>query len=76
MNEQLLINDLAILLDMSIDDVNMSLDLSAHSHWDSLSIISLIGAIDEHYGINISGEELMKVVVVGDIFTILKQLKQ
>ena len=76
MNEQLLFKDLAKLLNMPVHDVNMGLNLSTHSHWDSLSIISLIGAIDEHYGISISGEELVKVVTVADIFTMLKQIKQ
>lgn len=72
MNEQLLLNDLATLLNMKVSDINMDLNLSSHSYWDSLSVISLIGAIDEHYKISISGEELVRAVIVADIFAMLK----
>lgn len=67
MNQQLLFNDLAKLLKMSNDEINLELNLKTHSYWDSLSIISLIGAIDDYYHVSITGEELMQAVVVADI---------
>ncbi len=71
-NQQLLLIDLAKLLNMPVTEINMNLALRTHPYWDSLSVISLIGAIDEYYKINISGEELMAARIVSDIFKMLE----
>jgi acyl carrier protein len=71
MNEQLLFSDLSKLLEVPIDEITLETNLQKHSYWDSLTIISLIGDIDEHYKVSISGEELMQAVVVKDVYEMI-----
>ena len=71
MKEQLLLNDFSQLLNMPINMINKSIDLSKHAYWDSISVISIIGAIDSHYAVTVSGEELMKAIYVQDVFDMI-----
>jgi acyl carrier protein len=58
-------------LEVPIDEITLETNLQKHSYWDSLTIISLIGDIDEHYKVSISGEELMQAVVVKDVYEMI-----
>jgi acyl carrier protein len=71
MKEQLLLDDFAQLLNIPEDSINKSVHLSKHPYWDSIAMLSIMGAIDSHYGIVISGVELMKAAYVQDIFNII-----
>lgn len=71
MDQQLLFSDLSQVLNMAPSEINLDTNLKEHSYWDSLAIISLIGAIDEYYKVNISGEELMQAVLIKDIFNMI-----
>jgi len=42
MSDQLLLNDLTTLLNISENEMSMELDLSKHAYWDSLSVISYV----------------------------------
>jgi|LakMenE01Jun11ns_1017448.scaffolds.fasta_scaffold9952009_3 acyl carrier protein len=41
--------------------------------WDSLSVISLIAVLDEHFGINIEATELAEVITVADLYSFVEQ---
>jgi acyl carrier protein len=41
--------------------------------WDSLSVISLIAVLDEHFGINIEATELAEVITVEDLYSFVEQ---
>lgn len=73
MNNQKLIDDLAELLNLKSEEINMDLNLNSNSYWDSLAVISLIGAIDTYYKVAVSGDELLKAVTIADIFKIINK---
>ncbi len=41
--------------------------LSDYEEWDSLTVLSIIAAVDEKYRKNLTGEDLRKAVTVEDV---------
>jgi acyl carrier protein len=72
MDKQLLFFDLSKLLEMPISELSEETNLQKNTYWDSLAMISLIGAIDEHYKVSISGEELTQAILVKDVYKIIE----
>jgi acyl carrier protein len=52
---------------ISPDDVLRTYDL-----WDSLSVISLIAAVDEDYGVTIEADDLTDIVTASDLFAFVE----
>ena len=40
--------------------------------WDSLGVLKLIGALDETFGIEIAGDDVLKMQKVGDVLALLQ----
>lgn len=72
MNKQLLLNDISTLLDMHCNDISKDFNLKSSNYWDSLSQIALIGSINIHYSVNISGSELVNIVTIEDLFSLIE----
>lgn len=72
MNKLLLLIDLAKLLTININDLNDDFLLTEEANWDSLSLISTVAVIDQHYNIQIKGTELMSCNSIGDIFSLIE----
>ena len=71
MNKTLLLVDLADLLEVSITLLNDDYPLDPEGRWDSLAIVSVIGAIDQHYAVQVNGEALGRCQRVGEIFALV-----
>ncbi|CDG18380.1 hypothetical protein [Xenorhabdus doucetiae] len=71
MNKTLLLSDLAELLEVDITLLNDDYVLDSKGRWDSLAIVSVIGAIDQHYVVQVNGEDLGLCQRVGDIFNLV-----
>jgi acyl carrier protein len=56
-----------------IDEVKPLDTLRDFELWDSLSVISLIAVLDEHFGINIEATELAEVITVEDLYSFVEQ---
>mgnify|MGYP001613508459 CR=1 FL=1 len=35
--------------------------------WDSLTVVSVVGLIDEHFNVTVSGDDLVKCATLGDL---------
>lgn len=68
MNKHLLLEDLSELLEVNITLLHDDYKLNPEGSWDSLAIVSIIGAIDQHYGTQVNGASLACCERIGDIF--------
>ncbi len=73
MKETLLRHDLAVLLKMQTNDLQNDFALDSLEQWDSFTIVSLMGAISQHYQTIVSFEAMMKCKTVNDIFKLAQQ---
>lgn len=67
------LNELAKLLAVKVESLTDSFLLKSHLLWDSLSMISAVALIDQHYQVAVSGEEINNCNSVGDIFYLIEQ---
>ncbi|MCP9268400.1 phosphopantetheine-binding protein [Xenorhabdus sp. XENO-1] len=71
MNKTLLLVDLSELLGVDITLLNDDYVLDSEGRWDSLAIVSVIGAINQHYAVQVNGEALGRCHQVGEIFNLV-----
>jgi acyl carrier protein len=71
MDKTLLLTDLSELLEVDITLLNDDYVLDSEGHWDSLAIVSIIGAINQHYAVQVNGETLGNCQRVGEIFDLV-----
>ena len=67
------LNELAKLLTVKVEALTDEFFLKNTQLWDSLSIISTVALIDNHYNVATSGVEIEQCNTVGDIFILIKQ---
>ena len=72
MNEELLLNDMAKLLEIDKRLLNNTFMLEKEANWDSLSVVSTVASIDQHYGVVVKGSELMSCRTLHDIFSLIE----
>jgi len=53
-----------------------SIYLHDELNWDSLSLISTVAVIYQHYEISVTGVDLMSCETIGDIFSLIKKRSQ
>ncbi|MEQ1974474.1 phosphopantetheine-binding protein [Xenorhabdus sp. SGI240] len=71
MNKTLLLADLSELLEVEITLLNDDYILNSEGRWDSLAIVSVIGAINQHYAVQVNGEALGRCQRVGELFNLV-----
>lgn len=59
--------DIASILGLRQDEVTPDLQLKACALWDSLAMVSIITAIDEHFNKVLSSDEINQCEVFGDL---------
>lgn len=69
-NKQFL-EDIAAVLEASPEELNNSFPFT-RDNWNSLSIVSAIVIIDEHFGLTIPGEKLRDCQSFGDLIGLIK----
>jgi acyl carrier protein len=72
MNKKLLLNDLAKIIEVEESTLTDDSRLSGHEYWDSLTMVSMIAAIDQHYKCDVSGLELEACETVENLFELIE----
>lgn len=72
MNKSLLLNDLAELLMVDVNALDDEYALDGDGNWDSLCVVSTVGAIDQRYDVIVTGGDLMECRSIGDIFKFIE----
>jgi acyl carrier protein len=52
---------------LEVDEVAPSDVLRDFAEWDSLTVLSVIAALDAHYGVNISAADLREIATAGEL---------
>lgn len=60
-------DDFAEALEVDAGELNPDYVLEDSEMWDSMTIVTVIALIDEHYGKTVGGEELSECKTVGDV---------
>ena len=60
-------------LEIELDEVTSDLVLDSEENWDSISLLSVIAEIDEHYGVELDGEELASCTKLSEVFSLIKK---
>jgi acyl carrier protein len=73
MNKEPLLQALAKLLEVKIEQLDDNYLLNSKQMWDSLSVVSTIASIDNCYKVSVSGDQLESCETVGDIFELVNK---
>lgn len=63
--------DVAEILIMPVDKLHGDIRLQNSDNWDSMARIGIVALMFEKTGANVSGEEIMGVVTVQDLFDLI-----
>tara|TARA_Y100001933_G_C18867113_1_gene508407 strand:- start:539 stop:775 length:237 start_codon:yes stop_codon:yes gene_type:complete len=59
---------------IELEEGSLNLDTKIESiEWDSLAVISCIALADEKFNVMLSGDELAKIITIGDIFQLISK---
>ena len=61
---------------LEVDNIEMDNVLSEFEEWDSLTTLSIIATIDTDFNVNISAEELLSAITVGDLINLIEEIKK
>ena len=67
------LNDLAELFSVTREDLTDDFKLDANTNWDSLTIISMMALMDDHFRVEISGEKLRACSSLGQVLVLIKE---
>lgn len=55
-----------------VDSISPDDVLRKYTLWDSLSVISLVAAVDEDYGVTMDADDLPDIVTASDLFAFVE----
>ena len=58
---------------LEVDLVNPSDELASFDNWDSLGVLSILALADSQYGVTVTGEEIARMKVVGELEKLIEQ---
>ena len=67
------LKDLAELFSVARKDLTDDFKLDANTNWDSLTIISMMALMDDHFRVEISGEKLRACSSLGQVLVLIKE---
>jgi len=70
------LSDLAQLFSVEIGELTDEFVLDTNKNFDSLAIISMMALMDDHFGCEISGEELRNCKNLGQVLRIIESSKE
>jgi len=73
MNQELLMQELSVILEVPRSEIDSNTILEEQKLWDSLSMISLIGFIDDTYKVLISGLDFINFITVKDVIVFIEK---
>ncbi len=59
-----------------VDNIKPTDKLRDFELWDSLGVISILGVIDQHYGINMDSQDFEELITVGDIYKFIESHRE
>lgn len=62
-------------LGIDADSITENTDLLYELGTDSLTLVSLVGDVEDHFEISIDDEELAQIATVGDLVALIERLK-
>ncbi len=68
-------NLISMRLGMNPDGITEKTDLLYELGADSLTLVSLVGDVEEHFDISIDDEDLARLATVGDLAALIERLK-
>lgn len=71
MSKEAFMEDLANILEIDLSELNDDFVLDSEN-WNSLSIVTAIVAIDEHFGLTIEGEKLRQCDTIGKLMQLIQ----
>jgi acyl carrier protein len=71
MKNEIILNELANLMEIDRNDLNLNYPLEQYGNWDSLTAISTIALVDEQYGILLKSCEIEKCKNLNEIFELI-----
>jgi acyl carrier protein len=69
------LKELAPLLSVERKELTEDFALDPNTNWDSLTIISMMALMDDHFEVEISGEQLRRCSSIGDVLKLIEQSK-
>lgn len=75
MNTEIILNEMATLMEIEREDLLMDFPLEQYGNWDSLTAISTMALIDTHLGVLLSYCEFEKCKTLNDIFKLVDAKK-
>ena len=70
LKKELILNDLAKLLEMDVNELSDDFFLNQSGNWDSLTILSLVGAFNLHYKKTVFAKDIGKCQTVKDLLNL------
>ncbi len=75
MNFEKFLEELALLFSVKREELNSDFPLDPKAHWDSLTIISTMALMDDHFQIEISGKQMRSCSTIGDLLKFIENNK-
>jgi acyl carrier protein len=72
MNQEEALKWFADLFELPIASISPATARTEISAWDSLGVLKLIAGLDETFGIEINGDEVLTMQKVGDVLDLLR----
>ena len=70
------LKELASLFSVPPEELTEDFRLDPNTNWDSLTIISMMALMDDHFEVEVSGEQLRRCVSVGDVLRLIELSKE
>ncbi len=67
------LKDLTELFSVNRTDLTDDFKLDASTNWDSLTIISMMALMDDHFRVEISGEKLRACSSLGQVLELIRE---
>ena len=61
--------------DLDASQINLETEFRTLDGWDSITALSLIGMIDDEYGLTLNGSDMKKCVTIKDLIDTIKEKK-
>lgn len=68
-----LLEELALLLEVKVEELHADAELDSFSNWDSLSKVSVIGILIDSYGASVDLEAFEDIKTVGQLCALAQQ---
>lgn len=76
MKTEIFLSQVAKLLEINRHDLKLDCPLEKYGNWDSLTVISTLASIDQHFGVLVKGCEIEQCKTLNDIFSLIESRGQ